>query len=118
MKSLKTIYGYEVMISPRTMRKVGKKYYSMRNDYFSLFDICAKKGSLTRWIQVKSHISDYYRARKDIAGFEKNCCVHEILEFWVRENKRNRVTWRIICYDPHLKDWQTMLVLNNNFENI
>jgi len=112
--------GYDVMISPRTMRKVGKKYYSMRNDYFGLFDVCAKKEGLTRWIQVKSDVSDYYKARKEIGKFTRYCCTHETLEVWVRfkDKKKKRIKWRVYCYEPYLQDWQVMTTLDNNFEKI
>lgn len=109
---------YEVMVSPRTMRKVGNRYFSMRNDFFELFDICAKKELITRWIQVKSHISDYYKARKEIAKFEKNCCNHEVLEIWVRKKVKGNIFWRIYIYDPTLDEWKVLMVLNNKFEKV
>ena len=37
---------YRVMVSPRTMRRIGNRWISMQNDFFGLFDICAKKDAV------------------------------------------------------------------------
>lgn len=67
--------GYVVMRSPRTMRMIGKgRFISQSNDYFNLYDICAKKSSpkkviSTRWIQVVSTSSHASEMRKKIQEF-------------------------------------------------
>ena len=107
-----------VMVSPRTMRKVGFKYYYMSNDYFNLFDLCAKnKGSWTRWIQVKSHMSDYYKVRKELAEFwDDYCSPDEEVEVWVRTKKLNKIIWRVFKCD--FKEWIEVETLNNKFQNL
>ena len=109
---------YLVMVSPRTMRKVGFKYYSMSNDYFNLFDLCAKnKHAWTRWIQVKSAMSDYYKVRKKLTEFYRDyCCSDEEVEVWVRTKKASRIVWRVFRYNT--VDWIEVNTFNNKFENI
>lgn len=114
--------GYLVMVSPRTMRRVGNRYFSMSNDYFNLFDICAKDNDKrlweksTRWIQVKSHMSDYYKTRKDLEKFWENSCEdNEKVEVWVRTRKDNKIVWRVFIYSS---GWYEHDKLNSKFERI
>ena len=63
-------------------------------DFFGLFDLLAIKphtGEI-RLIQIKSNISDFYKARKDILDW---MCFNEIsnidCEVWLKENRK---PWR------------------------
>jgi Holliday junction resolvase len=110
--------GFTVMVSPRTMRKVGNKYYSSSNDYFGLFDICAKMKGMTRWIQVKSHMSDYYKCRKKLTQFNNELSsAGDIFEVWVRVKKNNLIRWRIFMLIDKF-GWVETYTLNSKFKKI
>lgn len=107
-----------VMVSPRTMRRVGNRWFSMCNDYFGLFDICAKKDAgYTRWIQVKSDMSDYYRVRDKLKKFSQMYCnASEFVEIWVRTKKESRIVWRVFQF--LVEEWEEQPKLNSKFEKI
>ena len=75
---------------------VEKKNYSRfaDKDFWNTFDIIAlkKDGSEIRLIQVKSNISDFYSARKDILDWMSLNEISNIdCEVWLRED---RCPWR------------------------
>ena len=75
-----------------TMRQNHTRYG--QNDFFGLFDIVSLKrdGSEIRLIQVKSNISDFYSARKDILDWMSLNEISNIdCEVWLRED---RCPWR------------------------
>jgi len=60
-------------------------------DFFGLFDILAI-GDHTRLIQVKTNISGFYKARKDIKRWLEDNRIEDIsFEVWLREPRRD---WR------------------------
>ena len=111
--------GFMVMVSPRTMRRVGNKWISSSNDYFGLFDLCVKDEFCTRWIQVKSHMSDYYKARKKILEKLTFFNRDEILEIWVRTKKNNKIVWRVFnCNTEFENSFSELARLDNKFRYI
>jgi hypothetical protein len=51
-------------------------------DFFGWFDLLAIRGAEVRLIQIKSNLSDFYKARKDIAKFELESGFKVPLECW------------------------------------
>lgn len=60
-------------------------------DVFGYFDIIALKGDKTRYIQVKSNISDFYTARKAIRQWMEFMAVTAVCEVWLY---KGRGEWR------------------------
>jgi len=101
--------GFVVMKSPRTMRFIGPgRFISMANDYFGLYDLCAKKNKETFWIQAKSNINHVYEAQKKIAEFhlEYNCS-NEYSEIWLRVAKKGFVTY---VFNDLSKKWEKIFL--------
>ena len=70
-----------------------KKNYNRwaSKDFYNLFDILAI-GENTRLIQIKTNISDFYKARKDIAEFVHTHNIKNVIfEVWVKESRK---PWR------------------------
>ena len=64
------------------------------NDFWGLFDILAIRpdGSEIRLIQIKSNISDFYKARKEITEWMRFNGISDIdCEIWLKENRK---PWR------------------------
>lgn len=64
------------------------------NDFWGLFDILAiHPTAATRLIQIKSNLSDFYKARKEIVKWkEENNITNISLEVWLKEPRKE---WRI-----------------------
>ena len=83
--------GYVVMKSPRSMKMIftpkGKMFISQANDYFGLYDLCAKKNFITRWIQCKyGSKSNVSTAKKPMQLFhDKYMSESETSEIWFKE---------------------------------
>ena len=79
------------------------KQWKKEQDIFGYFDICAKKGRYTKWIQVKSNKKPYGRViRKYMDWGEKYCSPFETVEWWNRlKNKPKDKRW-----DTHLLYFQ------------
>lgn len=62
-------------------------------DFWGMFDLVAVLGTTVRWIQVKSHKTDYHKAIRDVRAFvleNKNFkCPAEV---WLYEGKGQ---WRV-----------------------
>lgn len=59
-------------------------------DMFDLFDIVAKKGKLTRWIQIKTNHKPKMESFKEF--FDAYCSEYESVEVWVfRDYKEKQV---------------------------
>jgi len=78
------------MVDFKTWSKYGSK------DIFNVFDIVAIKGSVVKFVQVKSNKSDFYSARKKVADWciENGTRPTLLLSFevWLKENNKD---WRI-----------------------
>lgn len=99
--------GYVVMKSPRKFIFLGPgKFVSKPNDYFNLFDLCAKKHNQTRWIQcktgvLKTHVSD---SKKAIQEFhDKYMGESESSEIWFKETGSRII--EIYQYDDKTKEF-------------
>lgn len=67
-------------------RVKGSSKWNKNVDMFSLFDLCAKKDSVTLWIQVKTNKKpplDKYSKFK-----EEYCCEYENVEVWVYTDRK------------------------------
>jgi len=114
-KEVENIYknrGYFVMRAKRSMKPIyiqGKtRYVSQDNDFFNLFDICAKnKEGETVWIQVKTGISNVSKAKRDIE-FKQEYFEVDLLEIWARIKNKG---YKVYLYDGD--DWN---VTNCNFK--
>jgi len=71
-------------------RKNRSKYASP--DLFGCFDLIAIKQNQTLLVQVKSNRSDFYKARKQIAGWKQTHSVTIQCQLWLKENNKE---WRI-----------------------
>lgn len=69
--------------------------WKKQQDIFSMFDICAKKGKYTKWIQVKSNKKPYGKTiKKFIDWGDKYCSPFETVEWWNRlKNKPKNERW-------------------------
>lgn len=100
--------GYTVIRSPRTMRCIGfNRWISQDNDYFGLYDLCAKSGEYkTRWIQCKvlgenSHLTDVKSKIKEF--HDKYNGADEISEIWIKHMPSKEV--EILRYTTNLQEW-------------
>lgn len=110
--------GYNVIRSPRTMKRIftpkGIMFISQANDFWGLFDLCAKvkDGAMnkTYWIQCKFKTPDnVYTAKKDIEDFNVgSCCPHEETQIWLKVPRKGFIiykylygTWEKIYVDLH-----------------
>ena len=76
-----------------------KKNYNRwaSKDFYGQFDILAI-GKYTRLIQIKTNISDFYKARKSIAFWLVGKIINNVVfEVWVREPRKE---WRIETISP------------------
>ena len=101
--------GFVVMRSPRTMRMIGPgRFMSMANDYWGLYDLCAKKDGATKWIQVKSTSSGTSEAKPKIAEFHEKYNSHtETSEIWQKVPRKGFV---IYSYSKLLKNWEKIFL--------
>ena len=80
--------GYVVMKSPRKFIFIGPgRIISKANDYFNLYDLCAKKNNQTRWIQCKyGDKSNVSRSKAPIQEFHnKYMSDSESSEIWYKD---------------------------------
>ena len=93
--------GYLVQKAQRTMKFIGKgRFVSGSNDFFGLFDLVAKKGSVTRWIQCKYGSKNIYAKKKELMAFVKNYTNnYEIAEVWFRAKYDSAITIYIVTAD-------------------
>ena len=60
-------------------------------DFYKMFDIVAIREGQTRWIQIKSNMSDFYTARKKIKEWMLDNNLFIVAEIWCHEG---RGEWR------------------------
>jgi len=68
------------------------------DDLWKTFDLIALKrdGSEIRLIQVKSNITHFYKARKEVAQWAIDESVSGIsMEVWLKENRKPWVQWKL-----------------------
>ena len=101
------LVGYAVMKSPRKFIFLGPgRVISKDNDYFNLYDICAKKHNQTRWIQCKYGINktNVSTAKKPIQEFhDKYMGESETSEIWYKETGSRII--EIYQYDEETKEF-------------
>ena len=71
-------------------RKNRSKYTSP--DLFGMFDLLAIRGGEVMLVQVKSNKSDFYKSRKEIAGWKQETHTTLPCQLWLKENNKQ---WRI-----------------------
>jgi len=92
--------GFITMRSPRTMKIISPgRYISKDNDYFNLYDICAKSiTGFTVWIQVK--VNQIRSTRKKIQEFhDKYMGKNESSEIWMKIPYKGYVCY---CYNQQI----------------
>ena len=91
------------------MRRVqtikGPIFVSQTNDFFTLFDILAKKDHKTYWIQVKSNDCNTSRCKKPISKFYDDLCNtnNEVVQIWQRVPRRG---FKIFTFKDGLWNYQ------------
>ncbi len=69
-----------------TYRVKGSVAYNKHVDIWHLFDLVAKKGKKTKWVQFKSGRKPTSKPFKEFAS--KHCCPHESVELWVHFDRK------------------------------
>jgi len=65
-------------------------------DFYNLFDILAIIGSTTKLIQIKSNVSHFYQARKEIKEWKKSNHIKIPCEVWLWISRAKKINeWRI-----------------------
>lgn len=65
-------------------------------DFYNLFDILAIIGSTAKLIQIKSNLTDFYKARKNIIAWKKENNIRIQCEVWLWEGRDKKTNlWRI-----------------------
>jgi len=83
-------WGYRCIIAPNTARMIitkdrKKLFVSQDNDFFGLFDIEAKNGNITRYIQVKSNPSHVSEIKPKLEEFYRDVSVcTDSIEIWLK----------------------------------
>lgn len=67
-------------------RVKGSTMFNKNVDMFGLWDLCAKKGMLTRWIQVKTNKKPCMNEFEHFAAHY--CSPYESVEVWVYKDRK------------------------------
>jgi len=99
--------GYITQIAQRTMKPYFAgghiRYCSQANDFFGLYDIIAKKGTQTLWVQVKTNVNHTYGIKDALKDFYMNYCSKtEEVQIWLKVKFKGFV---IFTYSEELGIW-------------
>lgn len=72
-------------------------------DLFGVFDLIAIKDERVLFVQVKTNVSHFYTARKEIAEWMQLNNLEFYPEVWLYLGKKDG--WRNSIYDPYSKAW-------------
>ena len=71
-------------------------------DLFGQFDLIAIKGGEVKLIQIKSNVSHFYSARKELKEWKEEYKIRLTCEVWLYLGGRDEHKWRI---DNGVEDW-------------
>jgi len=119
VKKLLELKGYLVMAAQRTMKPIytknGVRYFSQANDFYGLFDgLYRYKNRKLVWYQVKSDMSDVYKAKKAISEwvYDHANYICEEFEVWMYVKREG---FKIYSYLPVNEDWKESFI---NFKGL
>lgn len=101
--------GFIVIKSPRTMKMIGKgRFMSQANDFWGLYDLCAKTHKFTRWIQCKSTSSGTSEAKPNIERFQRIYnSKFEMSEIWQKVPYKGYVVYYL---GEDFKNWEKIFL--------
>lgn len=74
-------------------RVKGSTRWNRNVDMFGLFDLCAKRGKNTRWLQIKTNRKPAFGPYKDFKA--NHCSEYETVEVWVYIDYKSSKRWLI-----------------------
>lgn len=67
-------------------------------DFYNMWDFIAIRGSMVRFIQVKSNRTDMYKAKKRMKAWMEDNEIYVDSELWLKENRKDWQVWTFYKY--------------------